>query len=60
MDLDELEPRKGRPQPKNLEIMGVEELEDYILRLQAEIERVQAALDKKRGHRGSAEALFKR
>lgn len=60
MDVDELEPGKRPPQRKNLEIMGVEELEAYIGQLQAEIARAQAAIDKKRGHRGSAEALFKR
>ena len=39
--------------------MGVEELEDYIAELEAEIARARAVIDKKQSHKGAAESLFK-
>lgn len=60
MDTDDLEPRKAaHPPPKDLEAMGVEELEDYIAELQAELERVQAKLASKKDYKAGAEAFFK-
>ncbi len=35
MDIEELEPQKKKPEPKNLEAMGVEELEEYQAELEA-------------------------
>ena len=60
MDTDDLEPRKPKPQPKNLEPMGVEELRAYIAELEAEIRRVEADIARKTKHRSGAEALFKK
>jgi uncharacterized small protein (DUF1192 family) len=60
MDEEELEPRRKRPQPKDLSLMGVVELEAYIAELEAEITRVQVEITAKRGQRRGAEALFKR
>ena len=60
MDEEELEPRRKRPQPKDLSLMGVAELEAYIAELEAEITRVQVEITAKRGQRRGAEALFKR
>ena len=59
MDADDLEPKTPRPKPRDLEIMGVEELEEYIAELQAEIERARAVIEGKQSHKGAAEALFK-
>ena len=59
MDLDDLEPRNRPPQKKNLDVMSLEELEDYIAALKAEIVRTEAEIAKKQDHRGSADALFK-
>ncbi|MEJ1994662.1 MAG: DUF1192 domain-containing protein [Limibacillus sp.] len=59
MDSDDLEPRKVKPKPKDLELLGVEELEEYIAGLQAEIDRARAVIDGKQSHKGAAEALFK-
>jgi len=59
MDLDDLEPRNRPPQKKNLEVMSLEELADYVLALKAEIERTEEMIAKKRDHRGSADAFFK-
>lgn len=60
MDWDELEPRKVKPAPKNLDVMAVEELEDYIADLEAEIARARQAIAAKQSVRAGAEALFKR
>ncbi len=60
MDTDDLEPRKVKPQPKNLEIMGVVELNGYIAELEAEIARVKAVIASKTTHRVGAEGLFKK
>lgn len=59
MDLDDLEPSNRPPQKKNLEVMSLEELADYVLALKAEIERTEGMIAKKQDHRGSADAFFK-
>jgi uncharacterized small protein (DUF1192 family) len=60
MDEDDLLPGKKPAPPKDLSLLGIAELEDYIAGLEAEIARVQAEIADKRKHRGGAEALFKR
>jgi uncharacterized small protein (DUF1192 family) len=60
MDEDELEPRRKPAQPRNLTLMGIEELETYIAELEAEVARVRADITAKLGQRRGAEALFKR
>ena len=60
MDEEELEPRRKPPQPKDLTLMGIEELEAYIAGLEAEIARVRIEITAKLGQRRGAEALFKR
>jgi uncharacterized small protein (DUF1192 family) len=66
MDADDLEPRKRRGEAlkalarEDLELLGVEELNDRITALEAEIMRIRAQLDKKSGTRNAAEALFKK
>jgi uncharacterized small protein (DUF1192 family) len=60
MDEEELEPRRKRPQPKDLSVMGIAELEAYITELEAEMARARAEITAKRGQRHGAEALFKR
>ena len=59
MDLDDLEPRNRPPQKKNLDVMSLEELQDYVTELKAEIARVEEEIAKKQDHRSSADALFK-
>jgi len=44
MDTDDLEPEKKKPAPKNLEVMSIEALEDYIADLESEISRVREAI----------------
>jgi uncharacterized small protein (DUF1192 family) len=60
MDEEELEPRRKLAQPRDLTLMGIEELETYIAELEAEIARVRAEVTAKLGQRRGAEALFKR
>jgi uncharacterized small protein (DUF1192 family) len=59
MDWDDLEPQKKKPPPKDLHPMGVEELEEYIADLQAEIERARGVIEQKQKHRSGVEGLFK-
>ncbi len=59
MDEDDLEPQKRKPAPKNLEPMGVEELEDYLAELDAEMVRVRAELESKKAYLTGAQAFFK-
>jgi len=59
MDPEDLEPRSKRPKLRDLEAMGVGELEAYIADLKAEIERVEAKMKAKRAHLAGAAGLFK-
>lgn len=59
MDWDELDPKKKVPERRNLEVMGVAELEAYIVDLQAEIARAQAAIAAKQKAKSGAEKFFK-
>lgn len=60
MDWDDLEPKKTKPAPRNLEIMGVAELNTYIAELEAEIARARAAIAGKQSARQGAEMFFKK
>ena len=44
---------------EDLSQLGLEELEERITTLKAEIERITAVLESKKGSRSDAEALFK-
>ncbi len=59
MDDEDLLPSKKPAPPKDLTLLGIAELEEYIAGLQSEIARAQAEIAEKRKHRGGAEALFK-
>ncbi len=59
MDIEELEPQKKKPEPKNLEAMGVEELEEYLAELETESARVRAELEGKKSYLAGAGAFFK-
>ena len=59
MDLEELEPRKQKPQPRNLDIMSIEELNAYIEEMQTEIRRVVEKIAVKKAHINAAAGLFK-
>lgn len=59
MDVEDLEPRKKKPELKNLDILSIEALHEYIEELEAEIARVRAAIDGKQAARSHADSIFK-
>ena len=59
-DLDDLDPRPKKTQPKNLDAMNIEDLKEYIAVLQAEIVRVEEKLKAKQSHASVAASLFKK
>jgi uncharacterized small protein (DUF1192 family) len=60
MDPEDLEPRTKKPAPKNLEVMSIEALHDYVAELEAEIARVRETIAAKEKARVGAETLFRR
>jgi uncharacterized small protein (DUF1192 family) len=60
MDEEDLLPGRKPVPPRDLTLLGIAELEEYIAGLRAEIARTEAEITEKRKHRGGAEALFKR
>ena len=60
MDEEDLAPQRQPLKPKDLTLLGVAELEEYIARLDAEIARARAEIAVKQKQRSGAEALFKR
>jgi len=59
MDIDDLEPMNQKPPPKNLDIMSVEALGEYIKELEAEISRARDAIYVKEKARNEANSAFK-
>lgn len=59
MDTEDLEPKFQKPKLKDLTVMSVEGLEEYIESLTAEIERAQDAITLKKAARQGAESVFK-
>lgn len=60
MDTDDLEPIVKKPEIKNLEVMSIEALGEYIDELQAEIKRVEVEIELKKKARAGAEDVFKK
>ncbi len=56
----DLAPQFQRPKLKDLTLMGIAELEEYIAGLDGEIVRARAEIAAKQKQRSGAEALFKR
>ena len=59
MEEEDLVPKTVRPKPKDLEVLSIESLQDYIAELEAEIERARRAIDAKQNWRGKADSFFK-
>ncbi len=59
MDIEDLEPRKKKAAPKDLDAMGVEQLEHYLAELEAEVERVRTKITEKKDYLAGAQAFFK-
>lgn len=60
MDENDLEPKTKKPDIKNLEVLSVEALEEYIGDLEAEIERVREEIKRKNSARSAAESVFRK
>lgn len=59
MDAEDLEPLTKKVAPRDLTLMSIEDLDEYIEVLKAEIERAEGAIKKKHGARHGAESFFK-
>lgn len=59
IDLEELEPGKRPKKPRDLSTWNIEDLEDYIQAMEAEIIRAREMIDRKKGVADAANALFK-
>ncbi len=59
MDTDDLEPVVKKTEVKNLAVMSIEALGEYIDELQSEIRRVEAEIEMKKQARQGAEEVFK-
>ena len=53
-------PQRQAPKLKDLTLLGIAELEGYIVGLESEIARARAEIAAKQKQRSGAEALFKR
>ena len=60
MDEQDLTPQKAPAKLRELDPLSIEELEEYIAELEAEIRRVREDIEKKQRHRAGVEGLFKR
>jgi uncharacterized small protein (DUF1192 family) len=60
IDEDDPAPQRQPPKLKDLTLMGIAELEEYIAGLEAEVARARAEIAAKQKQRSGAEALFKR
>ena len=59
MDPEDLEPRKKKVAPRDLDSLSVQELTDYIGEMEDEIARVKAKIAAKQAHLSGAASLFK-
>ena len=56
---DELEPQTKRPVLRDLELMSIDALHEYIVELNAEIDRARQAITVKEAAKGAAESVFR-
>lgn len=59
MDAEDLEPLQRKVKPRDLTVMSIEGLEEYIEILSNEIDRTKAAIKAKESARQGAESVFK-
>jgi len=60
IDVDDLEPLRKKPKPRELDSLSIEELNDYVANMEAEIRRVREKIAAKQSHSSAAAALFKK
>lgn len=56
---DDLDPKYKKPKPRNLDLLSVPELREYIEQLKAEIIRVETDVARKEKHKTALDAFFK-
>lgn len=59
MEIDDPDPESALICPPELGAMGIEQLQDYVLSLEAEISRVHDVMERKIAARAAAEFVFK-
>jgi uncharacterized small protein (DUF1192 family) len=59
MEPEDLEPRKALQKPLDLDVFGVEELEEYLEDLAAEMQLVKDKIAAKKAYLSSVDSLFK-
>ena len=59
-ELDDLDPKQKKSQPRNLDVMNVDDLKEYVVVLKAELERVEAKIKAKQSHAAAAASFFKK
>jgi uncharacterized small protein (DUF1192 family) len=59
-DLEDLDPKHKKSQPRNLDSLNIEDLKEYIDVLKAEIVRVEEKLKAKQSHAAAAASFFKK
>lgn len=55
---EDLEQKTKKSKPKDLYDMSVDELREYIEKMQEEIARVEVEIEKKKKHKSSVDSLF--
>ena len=60
MDEEDLLPQRQPVKPRDLTLLGIAELDEYIAGLESEIARARAEIAAKQRQRSGADALFKR
>ncbi|MBT5108696.1 MAG: DUF1192 domain-containing protein [Rhodospirillaceae bacterium] len=60
MEEQDLEPRNRKPKPRDLDVMSIEALGEYIEDMEAEIARVREAISAKENWRDNADSFFKK
>ena len=58
-DLDDLDPRQKKPTLKNLDAMNIDDLQEYVAALKAELARVEDKIKSKQSHAAEAASFFK-
>jgi uncharacterized small protein (DUF1192 family) len=59
-DIDDLDPRQKKSQPRNLDTMNIDDLKEYVAVLKAELARVEEKIKAKQSHAAAAASLFKK
>ena len=58
-DLDDLDPKQKKVQPRNLDSMNIDDLKEYVAVLKAELMRVEEKIKAKQSHAAAAASFFK-